>query len=74
MPGTHKTLVDASLVIDSSLSIDEILRLVTEKAREIIGAHQAATSVTVGHNKNGHTPASIVGEIPSASPYDEPRP
>jgi len=43
-------LAEASLVINSALSLDEVLKVVTEKAREIIGAHQSVTSTTVGEN------------------------
>lgn len=43
-------LADASLAINASLSLDDILRVITEKAREIIAVHMAATSLTVDQN------------------------
>lgn len=43
-------LAKASLVINSTLSLDDVLKIVTEKAREIIGAHQSVTSMTVHEN------------------------
>src|SRR4051812_36919807 len=36
-------LADASVAINSALSIDRMLQIVTETAREVIGAHQAIT-------------------------------
>src|SRR3954470_12614281 len=36
-------LADASVAINSALSIDKMLQVVTETAREVIGAHQAIT-------------------------------
>jgi len=41
-----KKLAEAALAINSAGSPDEILQLVTDHARELIGAHQAATSLT----------------------------
>jgi len=43
-------LADAAVAINSSLSLEEILEHVTDRARAIIGAHQAVTSMTVGLN------------------------
>ena len=40
-------LMEASLAVNSVLSIEEIIRIITEQAREIIGAHQAFTSITI---------------------------
>src|SRR5437764_3242346 len=36
-------LADASVAINSALSIDKMLQVVTETARDVIGAHQAIT-------------------------------
>jgi len=41
-----KKLAEAALAINSAGSLDEIPQLVTDHARELIGAHQAATSLT----------------------------
>ncbi|WP_414543409.1 PAS domain S-box protein [Nostoc sp. CCY0012] len=40
-------LMEAAVAINSALSIEEVLRLITEQAREIIGAHQSVTSVII---------------------------
>ncbi len=40
-------LMEAALAINSALSIEEVIRIITEQAREIIGAHQAVTSITI---------------------------
>ena len=42
-----RALAEAALVINSPGSVAEVLERITEKAREIIGAHQAVTSMTV---------------------------
>ncbi|HEY9873210.1 MAG TPA: ATP-binding protein [Candidatus Obscuribacterales bacterium] len=43
-------LMRASLMINSTLSIDDILQVITEQARELIGAHQSVTSMTIDRN------------------------
>ncbi|MDZ8052634.1 MAG: ATP-binding protein [Aulosira sp. ZfuCHP01] len=40
-------LAEASLTINSVISLNERLQLITEQARDIIGAHQSVTSMTV---------------------------
>jgi signal transduction histidine kinase/DNA-binding response OmpR family regulator len=45
-----RKLADAGLAINSTLSLDDTLQLVTEQARDIVGAHQALTSMTVAEN------------------------
>jgi len=40
----------ASLAINAAATRDEVLRLITEQARDLIGAHQAVTSITVNQN------------------------
>jgi len=40
-------LTEAALKINSTLSIEEVIRLITEQARAIIGAHQSVTSMTI---------------------------
>ncbi|MBD1867538.1 response regulator [Cyanobacteria bacterium FACHB-471] len=45
-----RKLAQASIAINSLLSIDQTLKLITEQAREIIEAHQAVTSMTVDGN------------------------
>ena len=41
-------LADASARIFAAQSLEETLRLITEAARDLVGAHQAVTSLTVG--------------------------
>ena len=43
-------IADAFVSIHVSLSLDETLKKITEQARQIIGAHQAVTSLTVEQN------------------------
>ena len=45
-----RKLADAAVVINSTLSLDEILRVINESAREVIGAHEAETIITVGRD------------------------
>jgi len=43
-------LTEAALAINSALSIEEVLQVITEQARAIIGAHQSVTSMTINQN------------------------
>jgi len=43
-------LAQASLAIGQAPSLDQALRVITEQARELIGAHQAVTSLTTGED------------------------
>ncbi|AFZ24593.1 PAS domain S-box [Cylindrospermum stagnale PCC 7417] len=43
-------LAEASLTINSTLSLNERLRLITDQAREIIATHQSVTSMTDSDN------------------------
>ncbi len=45
-----QALAGVSFVLDSARSVGEVLQVVTDKAREIVGANQAATSVIIGGN------------------------
>ncbi len=45
-----RKLSGAAPAISAALSLDEVLRLVAEQAREIIGAHQAVASLMLDHN------------------------
>lgn len=40
-------MTEASLAIASALSLDDVLQLITDQARELVGAHEAVTSVTM---------------------------
>lgn len=41
-----RKLADAALAINSTLSLDDMLKVINESAREIIGAHEAETVIT----------------------------
>jgi PAS domain S-box-containing protein len=41
-------LAEASLAIGQAASLDTVLQVITEQARELIGAHQAVTSLATG--------------------------
>jgi CheY-like chemotaxis protein/serine phosphatase RsbU (regulator of sigma subunit) len=41
-----RKLAEAALAINSSLSLDEMLRVINDSAREVIGAHEAETVIT----------------------------
>jgi len=43
-------LTDASLAINSALSVQKIVEIATETARELIGTHQAISLMTPGNN------------------------
>jgi signal transduction histidine kinase/DNA-binding response OmpR family regulator len=40
-------MTEASLAIASALSLDDVLQLITNQAREVVGAHQAMTTLPV---------------------------
>ena len=42
-----QALAESSLVINSALSVEQVVKIVTEKARAIIGAHQCRASTTM---------------------------
>lgn len=41
-------MTEASLAIASALSLDDVLQLITDQAREVVGAHQAVTTLLIG--------------------------
>ncbi|MDC3954011.1 GAF domain-containing protein [Polyangium jinanense] len=43
-------VADAALTIHATASLDSVLRVITEEARRIIGAHQSVTSLTLGND------------------------
>ncbi|HVK70740.1 MAG TPA: GAF domain-containing protein [Polyangium sp.] len=43
-------VADAALTIHASASLDSMLRVITEEARRIIGAHQSVTSMTMSND------------------------
>jgi len=47
-----RKLADASLTITSTLALNEMLQVVTRRARELIGAHQAQTTAFLGDEED----------------------
>jgi GAF domain-containing protein len=43
-------LTEAALAVNAVISIDQMLQVITEQARSIIGAHQAVTSIVIDEN------------------------
>jgi PAS domain S-box-containing protein len=43
-------LMTAALAINSALSVEQVLQMITEQAASIIGAHQSVTSMTIDQN------------------------
>jgi PAS domain S-box-containing protein len=43
-------LAEATLAINSALSIEEVLQVITDQARSLIDAHQSVTSLTIDQN------------------------
>ncbi|HUF64727.1 MAG TPA: PAS domain S-box protein, partial [Gemmatimonadaceae bacterium] len=41
-----RSLADAALVINSARAVEEIVHVITDQARDVIGAHQAVTSLS----------------------------
>ena len=60
-----KRLADTFASINFYLTVDETLRNVTEQARQIIGAHQSVTSLTLDSNW-----AQSINSISLSEKYD----
>ncbi len=43
-------LTTAALAINSALSVEQVLQVITDQAASIIGAHQSVTIITINHN------------------------
>ncbi|HEX2699427.1 MAG TPA: SpoIIE family protein phosphatase [Acidimicrobiales bacterium] len=76
-----RKLADAAVVINSTLSLSEILRVITDSAREVIGAHAAETTITsargagdAGYSLSlsakyeGHSPSGRRKQLPGLYP------
>lgn len=48
-----RKLAEAAVVINSTLSLDEILKVINDGAREVIGAHEAETVITAAREADG---------------------
>ncbi len=67
-------LTAASLAINSALSIEKMLRVITDTAREIVGAHRASTTVIADGNWQHGTTVVSASEKWSAWPQGAHRP
>ena len=43
-------LAEAAIVVNSAMSFDDVMQVITDQARAVIGAHQAVTSFTLDQN------------------------
>jgi hypothetical protein len=69
-----RRLAGAALLIDSTVEIDELLSVITEQARETIGAHQAAASLTTRDNTDGRSqPSPCRRSTPTSAGTTQPR-
>jgi PAS domain S-box-containing protein len=67
-----RTLAEASLAVHSERSLEQTLQVVTDKSREIIGAHASVTSLTVGLNwEQAITALSLSEKYAAWKGYDE---
>jgi serine phosphatase RsbU (regulator of sigma subunit)/anti-sigma regulatory factor (Ser/Thr protein kinase) len=66
-------MADASLAVSSAPSVDEMLELVTERARNVIGAHRSMTAVKADEERGEPRQAVSVSDEYAESPaHDEP--
>ncbi|HCF27502.1 MAG TPA: diguanylate cyclase [Cyanobacteria bacterium UBA11049] len=66
-------LTKAALVMNSDLSIEEVLQAIAEQARAIIGAHQSVTSLTINQNwAQAINAVSLSDKYAQWRDYDEP--
>ncbi|HEV2130675.1 MAG TPA: GAF domain-containing protein, partial [Longimicrobiaceae bacterium] len=66
-------LAHAALEINSTLAIDRLLQSITERARELIGAHQAVASLTVNQSwAQAINAVSLSEKYASWCPFDIP--
>lgn len=65
-------LLRATLAVNSASSLDEMLRIITEQARHVIGAHQSVTSFSVGESwAQAITAVSLSEKYEAWRSYDE---
>jgi len=55
-------LAGAALLLNSTLSLDELLEVITAQARETVGAHQAVTSMTAARDRGRPVAAVSLSE------------
>ena len=68
----HRQLAQVATRINVTDDLDEILRLITDSARELVGAHQSVTSRTVNQNwEQAITAFSLSDKYAEYRDYDE---
>lgn len=68
-----RSLADASLQINSTLSIDSLLRIITDQARQIVAARQAFTTLVPGGDPNQSITCTSVEQGEEALPFSAER-
>lgn len=67
-----RDLMKAALAINSTLSVEEVLQVITEQAYQIVGAHQCVTSLTIDNNwAQGITSTHLSDKYAAWQDYDE---
>src|SRR4051812_17632362 len=69
--GPLQALADAALEVTAAARVDDVLRIVTEAARAVIGAHQGVTSRLVHGWSHATTYVSLSDRYASWRDYDE---
>ncbi len=68
-----RALADASMLVNSTLSVQDVLNRLTDRAREIVGAHQAVASLTTGEDwAQAITSVSLSDSYADYRDYDAP--
>ena len=68
-----RSLAEASLQINSTLSIDSLLRIITDQARQIVAARQAFTTLLPGGDPNQSITCTSVEKGEDAWPFSAER-
>jgi GAF domain-containing protein len=72
VPTRPRELAAPSLALAAAGSLEEVLRIVTEEARQLVGAHQAATSLApAGNWSRAMHAVSLSDEYAAWREYDE---
>ncbi len=61
-----RALAEVSVVTGSAMSVPEILSHVTERARDVVGAHQAVASLTTGDDR-----AQAITSVSTSEQYEQ---
>ncbi|MCV3217081.1 PAS domain S-box protein, partial [Plectonema radiosum NIES-515] len=72
--GQLRGLTEAALTINSALTIEEVIKEITERSRFLIGAHQSVTSMTIDRNWAQSTSATSLSDKYAAWQDYKPKP